>query len=127
MKHVVPLEPRPVSAAEAAVLKAAFSSASLELDVARRLGGIDALVVVARCDCGCDTVDFQTSATSGAGHPVADGLGRTDDGKTVGVIVFGTDSEITSLEIYDAVGPVLGGLRLPRPETIHGWRDHRPE
>lgn len=60
-------------------------------------------------------------------HPIADGIATTPSGGTVGVIVWGTDDSVTSLEIYD-LGAGDGDQRLPTPESIRPWGpNERPE
>ena len=79
-------------------------------DAARFLSTLENLVVVSRCDCGCDTVDFRSSDPEGTPGVVADGVGETRDGATVNVIVFAADQELVSLEVC---GVAAETARLP--------------
>jgi hypothetical protein len=71
-------------------------------------------VVSSLCECGCDTVEFRSPNDSNAAV-IADGLGETANGNSVGLIVFGTADTITCLEVYsfDDVP-----ARLPKLESI---------
>lgn len=110
---------RPVSADEAAVLRATLRRAPLGADLTRVLPTIDSRVVVDRCECGCATVDFESELEAGEGTLLADGVGRTSSGLEVGIIVWGTEREITSLEIYDF--EPKSSHELPRPDSIVAW------
>jgi hypothetical protein len=111
---------RPISSAELAVLRAAFAVGSQVPDSERFTRTADKLWVVAGCACGCDTVDFRRSDTSRPYGPLADAYGTTPGGGEVGVIVFGTDDEITCLEVYDA-GVREDGICLPDLASIRGY------
>jgi hypothetical protein len=80
---------------------------------------VEDLRVVGQCECGCDSVDFVPSNAEHS-RPIADGLAATPNGGMVGVIVWGTDDAVTSLEIYD-LGAGDGNVRLPAPESIQPW------
>lgn len=58
-----------------------------------------ALVVVGGCDCGCRSIDFDRDS-SGV-RPIRDATAVLPDGRQSGLILWGTDSRIHSLEIYD--------------------------
>lgn len=73
------------------------------------------LKVVAQCDCGCDSVDFEGIAGSGPPTMIADGQGMTAAGDEVAVMVFGSGTVITSLEVYNYSNRPA---RLPAAETI---------
>lgn len=77
---------------------------------------IASLRVVGGCRCGCASVDFESKWTTTSGQ-VADGIGRTPAGGTIGVILWGRRDAISSLEIYD-LGAGQSDLKLPVPETI---------
>jgi hypothetical protein len=59
------------------------------------------LEVVARCECGCASVDFERSTSQERSGIFAEATGRTPRGGQVGVIVWGRSDTITALEIYD--------------------------
>jgi hypothetical protein len=53
-------------------------------------------------------------------RPIADGTATTPSGGGVGVIVFGTSTKITGLEVYD-LGAGDNDLRLPEPSSVLPW------
>jgi hypothetical protein len=55
-------------------------------------------------------------------HPrvLADAVGETPSGGTVGVIVWGHPEAVTGLEVYD-LGAGDDDLRLPVPASIAPW------
>jgi hypothetical protein len=61
---------------------------------------VSLLEVVTSCGCGCDTVEFDGIDWSDPPAVIADGTGNTADGKSVGILVFGTIDRITCLEVY---------------------------
>jgi hypothetical protein len=74
------------------------------------------LSVVARCDCGCDTVDFESINWSDPPAVVADGQGTSKNGDSVGLIVFGRRDRVVCLEVYNhkpgpAKLPVLDSIK----------------
>jgi hypothetical protein len=82
------------------------------------LQSVSNLKVVARCDCGCDTVDFEGVDWATPPAVVADGQGKTEANDHVGIIVFANDSTIVRLEVYNH-GYELA--RLPTLESIVGY------
>ena len=90
--------PRQITDAEAGVITQALIVAPL-IDVsADLLASIPSLHVMARCGCGCDSVDFTrtTSITR-----LADSTGTAPSGDHVGVIVWGTTLGVEALEVYN--------------------------
>lgn len=65
---------------------------------------LSGLHVVARCSCGCPTIDLAVEGanarTVGPSHLLADFYGTTHDGLEVGVILHGREGKISELEIY---------------------------
>jgi hypothetical protein len=111
---------RRINADEVAVVRAALSLAATASE--HRLWGeqVDDLRVVSACTCGCDTIDFADSDQEKS-KPIADGIGQTARGGTVGIIVWGTSRDITGLEVYD-LGSDSDDLRLPIPSSIRPWK-----
>jgi hypothetical protein len=116
------LQRRTINPAEVAVLRAVLLRAPTEPDSTTLLTGIEALEVVERCPCGCDTVRFAVSVDAARERPIADGVGLTPAGGRVGVIVLGTADAIHELEVYD-LGAGDNDLRLPVPDSIRSWDD----
>ena len=71
--------------------------------------------------CGCASVDFEKEQL-GISQPIADGTGKTANGGSVGIIVWGANNLITGLEVYD-LGAGDDDLGLPDPNSIVSW-DH---
>jgi hypothetical protein len=115
--------PRPISPREVAVLARMLERCAVQGSVTIDLASLQRLNVVARCDCGCDTVDFQSVDWSTRPAVIADGQGKTETGDEVGVIVFGNGSVIACLEVYNYGDEPA---RLPAVETIqpYGARAH---
>ena len=72
---------------------------------------------MARCECGCASVDFDAPASDQHSTVVADGIGQTPRGGQVGVIVWGRRYAITGLEVYDW-GAGDDDLALPVPASV---------
>ena len=79
--------------------------------------GIGELEVIARCECGCATVHFDSPVSEERSKPIADGTGTTPRGGHVGVIVWGRSDAITGLEVYD-LGAGDDDLVLPDPRSV---------
>ena len=108
---------RAVKLEEIAVIESAIERASVSPRVLTAHPNFAALRVVAVCGCGCESVDFVLHDRSHRSTILAEGIGSTSAGGTVGVIVWGTPDTITGLEIYD-LGAGEDDLRLPAPDTI---------
>jgi hypothetical protein len=90
---------RTVTSNEAAVVGWLLDHASVGDVTAYRLRTLEDLRVVGGCDCGCASLDFQADP-SGAGI-IADALAVYSDGQQAGLILWGLNGEIASLEVYD--------------------------
>ena len=80
------------------------------------------LRVVGRCQCGCASVNFVPGSGSQVSIPVADGIGTTEAGGTVGVLVWAVGDQLSGLEIYD-LGAGEGDQTLPVPGSIRPFDD----
>ena len=110
---------RRINADEVAVLRAVLSIAATGPESRTLADLVDDLQVVSACTCGCDSIDF-ARADEQKSTPVAQAIGQTARGGTVGVIVWGTSRHITGLEVYD-LGAGRDDLRLPIPSSIRPW------
>lgn len=120
-----PIEPRPISTQEAAIVRAAIERTSVEPLRSALLGTVSGLVVVSRCKCGCTSIDFEFSGELRPDHKVvADGLGRIADGRQVGVLVWGDERGIKGLEIHD-MDEGDPSKSLPMAESIEPWGPDR--
>jgi hypothetical protein len=85
------------------------------------LSQISSLRVVSQCDCGCPTIDFSVGgkeAASGSGSDIiADFLGITPEGASVGVLVHVRDGLLSELEVYSLSD--IKKFSFPRPETLY--------
>lgn len=76
--------------------------------------------VVARCTCGCPTLDLalgeKKSRTVGASTILADAVGRTPDGVPISVILHAREGEISELEVISLDETEVFGL--PAPEML---------
>jgi hypothetical protein len=79
---------------------------------------VSRLEVVARCECGCDTIEFRGIDWSNPPGVLAEGVAVTPDGKTIGLIVFGTSERATCLEVYSFDDEPD---RLPTLDSIQGF------
>jgi hypothetical protein len=111
-----PVPPRPISPTELAVIKAALGRAPSARPLRELRHPIEALQVVGTCPCGCDSVNFQPEEGPSS-RPVAEAVGTRPFGGLVGVLVWGTDDQITGLEVYDLSFDDKG-IRLPTPESV---------
>lgn len=110
---------RPITAAELDVIRAALERIPVSQEVPT-LRGLEQLRAVGQCGCGCDSVDFVEFDAARPSRPVADGIGTTRAGGTVGVIVWGRSGAVTGLEVYD-LGAGDDDLKLPTPESLRSF------
>lgn len=113
---------RPISDDEASCIRATIERAPAIPEASALIPTIQNLRVTGVCECGCASVDFENAIEERA-QLVADGTGITSRGGDVGVIVWGTDTVITALEIYD-LGAGDDDLSLPNVNSIEPW-EHR--
>lgn len=113
-------EHRGINHGEAEIVRAALERASVaHLDETLR-AAIPNLEVVARCECGCASVNFAAPTSEQRSRVIADATGHTARGGQVGVIVWGRSDAITGLEIYD-LGAGDDDLVLPVPASVIPW------
>ena len=113
-------EQRPIWQAEVEVIRATLQQAPVRSVPDEVVTSVPTLAVVARCECGCASVDFDERQSEHRSKPVGDGVGETPRGGRVGVIVWGRQDAITGLEICD-LGAGNDDLVLPVPESIVPW------
>jgi len=84
------------------------------------------LNVVARCGCGCPTIDLavgdRAAPLSSPSTILADAGGVTPEGIRVGIIVHGREGLISELEIYSLAGSETK-FSLPRISDIEKFAD----
>jgi hypothetical protein len=87
---------------------------------------VDRLTVIAKCTCGCPTVDFALDGkpVPGKGHGlISDNLGEVD-GMSVGVMLFATGEKIFMLEVYSTAGTDKT-FGLPAVKDLFSWEELR--
>ncbi len=114
------LQRRSISAVEVATIQAAVALAPCPPVPTGILEGVASLRVTSRCDCGCDSVDFEAPTSDAAPSRLADGVGTTPSGGQVGILVWTRGGHITGLEVYD-LGAGDEDLRLPITDSIRPW------
>jgi hypothetical protein len=81
---------------------------------------VSQLKVVARCTCGCPTLDValgeRKSRTVGASTILADAVGQSPEGVPVDVILHAREGEISELEVVSHDATKV--FSLPRPEML---------
>lgn len=113
------LEDRPLSPDEAALTRWLLEHGAPE--AAAHLAELPHARVVARCPCGCASVDFaiagrEAPLTTGL-QVLADYLWRDAEGRQAGVFVFAREGQLAGLEVY-ALDPDAAIDRLPAPEAL---------
>lgn len=113
-------ERRRIRQNEVDVIQVALDRASVAPVDQTVSAGIPDLSVVARCECGCASVDFDAPTSDERSGIIADATGRTPRGGQVGIIVWGRSDAITALEIYD-LGAGDYDLVLPVTTSVIPW------
>jgi hypothetical protein len=111
---------RPVSPTEIAVIRAALERVPVAAEYSALGVNLESLRVINKCQCGCDSVDFEAHDADRPPTLLADGVGTTEAGGGVGVIVWGRADAITGLEVYD-LSAGDEDLHLPVPDSIRPW------
>lgn len=116
---------RPITPEEVTVIRVALERAPASPGPGIPTGDLETLHVVSRCSCGCDSVDFAEHDPARPAKPIADGIGTTPSGGTVGIIIWGGTDAVTGLEVYD-LGAGDGDLKLPTANSIRAFDDSGP-
>jgi hypothetical protein len=95
------IEPRSPSIEEVEVLRAALARAPLGEPREASTTLLEELKVVGTCQCGCDSLFFSGINEAKEQFRVADGLGYTEDGEEIGIIVWASGARIVHLELYN--------------------------
>ena len=83
-----------------------------------QVANIGALRVVGGCGCGCSSLDFESD---GRGERIADAIAEYPDGTQSGLLLWGLDGRVISLEIYD-LDPDASH-RFPSSAELRTWAD----
>jgi len=119
---MVKLEPRELSANEASVIAAALKRAPTGKPCSASEVEVSRLRVVGRCECGCDSLFFSGIAEAMEQFRVADGLGYTEDGEEIGVILWARGDSLVHLELYNYGEQPA---RLPIAATVCPFEESR--
>jgi len=109
-------EDRSITEREAAVVDWLLAHGAFEGNLDHLRATVRELRVVARCGCGCASVDFAEGGQAGAARPVADAIGCDSRGRKCGVIVWELDGRVSGLEIYELDGG--SSLEVPAVESL---------
>jgi len=123
-KGHVPVE-RPLLQNERILLEwllARPSSDVSESDVSKYKSQVAELRVVAKCGCGCPTVDFALGPNrkTGASEIVAEAGGKSTGSVPVGVILHAREGELSELEVYSTQGLDIS-FTLPLPDSLEHY------
>lgn len=120
MQPVAP--PRELTEAEAAVVSAALEQAPVGEVPATFQASVPRLRVVGRCECGCGSLFFAGIEGATGQYRVADGLGYTDDGEEIGVILWASEEAVVHMELYNySERPA----RLPTARSVRPFQESR--
>jgi hypothetical protein len=91
-------------------------------DVSKYKAQVAKLRVVAKCGCGCPTVDFALGSDRklGASEIVAEAGGKSPEGVSVGVILHAREGELSELEVYSTQGLDIS-FTLPIPDSLEHY------
>jgi hypothetical protein len=92
---------RNISPNEAAVVRWLLDNATVGEVNAYRALAVEELRVVGGCDCGCSSLDFRPNAWGAGSRIIADAWAVYSDGQQAGLILWGRESQIALLEVYD--------------------------
>ena len=104
-------------------LLASPSSEMTDSEVSKYKSQVPKLRVVAKCSCGCPTVDFALGSDrkSGASDIVAEAGGKSPEGVSVGVILHARGGELSELEIYSTQG-LDTPFKLPVSDSLEHYQ-----
>ena len=91
-------------------------------DVSKYKSQVAKLRVVAKCGCGCPTVDFALGSDrkSGASEIVAEAGGKSPEGVLVGVILHAREGELSELEVHSTQGSDIS-FTVPVPDSLEHY------
>lgn len=110
----------PLSDKELNILKEALLVAPMQDISTRHIETLNSLRIDHRCACGCASIVFVSEETEKSldTEVIADAIGLARNGELVGVIVWGTATQITSLRVH---WPPKEAAPLPLAGTLRRW------
>lgn len=109
------IAPRSITSEEAAIVKQALLKAALTPVPTDTIQSVESLRVIAECECGCGSVEFESCEATES--RVSDGVGYLLTGERVDIMVWGRGKRISSLEIVNHLG--AGKL----PVSVCSWEE----
>ncbi len=89
---------RLLSEQESSVVRWLLEHAAIGNGRTYRVADVDALRVVGGCGCGCSSLTFEPDGPS---ERIADAIAEYSDGAQAGLLLWGVDGRVSSLEVYD--------------------------
>ena len=114
---------RAITAHEARIVRWMLEHAAMRDLAAYREVPVDQLRVVGGCNCGCCSLDF--SKAGAAAVILADAVAVYADRQQAGLILWGSEAAITSLEVYD-LHPGASE-RVPKISDLRTWEERGQE
>jgi hypothetical protein len=111
--------PREITPHEAAIVEWLLDHAAMRVVTPYRSKPVIALRVVGGCDCGCSSLDFEHES-HGSLIMLADAVAVYPDRQQAGLILWGRENEIDSLEVYE-MHPVAD--RVPEIADLRRFED----
>ena len=119
---MLPISPRPITPNEAASIDALLVRAPIGESCKASSCDIESLKIVGKCACGCESLFFTGIDEAADQFRLADGLGYTEDGEEIGMILWASGSRIVHLELYNyTANPAC----LPPPSSICPFEEAR--
>ena len=109
-------ERRPATPEERALVEWLLTRATVGPEYQPFLTQIAMLRVVAKCGCGCPSVDFQPHGQASGATIVAHAFGVAPEGTAVGVLLWARASHLSGLEVYGR--EATQSFTLPRPGDL---------
>jgi hypothetical protein len=110
---------RSITPEEAALIQWLLDHAAMTDVTAYRAEPPGELRVIGGCNCGCTSVDFQEDRRGA--KIIADAVAFYSDGQRAGLILWGRDRAILSLEVYDFHPGA--SHRLPEIADLRTWEE----
>jgi hypothetical protein len=107
---------RPATTEERALVKWLITHARVGSEYPPFLEQVALLQVVARCECGCPSVDFEPHGQVLGATAVAGASGNSPEGVPIGVTLWSRSGHISGLEVYCQSEST--SFTLPRPEDL---------
>jgi hypothetical protein len=110
---------RPITKREIEVVDWMLVHGSLGASLDHLRQGLRDLRVVARCGCGCASVDFVAGGQSAGARRIAEAVARDSRGRACGVILWALDDQVSGLEVYEQEPG--SATEIPATQTLRQW------